>query len=99
MSGGCLQDSQFQLLFIPVVYLVTNSVHHDGAFWGIRFPVGASSFDHTIVDMVEEYLEFGGHPVLEPGLQGLDLAVVLPAVVSEADRKFIKHTIAFGKIC
>ena len=76
--------------------MVTNRVHHDRTFWGIRFPIGASSFDQSVIHVVEEDLKTGGHSVLQTRLQGLDLAVILPSVVSKADRKFIEHTKEFG---
>jgi hypothetical protein len=90
-----IQESKFQPLLIPVVYVVTNRVHHDGAFWGIRFPVRSFSFDQSIIYIVQDDLEGGGHPVLKAGLQGPDLAPVLPAIVGKTDGKFIKHKIRF----
>jgi hypothetical protein len=75
--------------------MVTNGVHHDSTFWGIRFPFGASPFNGAIIDIIEEYLEGSGHPVLETGLQRLYLTAILPSVISKADRKFIEHTIDF----
>jgi hypothetical protein len=89
------QDSKFQPLLIPVIYVVTDGVDHDGAFWGIRHPVRSFSFDQSIIYIVQDYLEGGGHPVLNAGLQGLDLTPVLLAVVGKTDREFIKHTIGF----
>jgi len=90
-----IQESKFQPLLIPVVYVVSNHIYHYGAFWGIRFPVRSFSFDQSIIYIVQEDLEGGGHPVLKAGLQGLDLALVLPAIVGKADREFIKHKIRF----
>jgi hypothetical protein len=93
-----IQDSRFHPLFIPVVYVVTDRVDHDGAFWGIRFPVRSFSFDQTIIYIVQDHLEGGRHPVLKAGLQGPDLAPVLLAVVGKIDREFIKHTIGFREM-
>ena len=90
-----IHESQFQLLFITIINLIADAVDHDGTFWGIRFPVGAPSFDRPIVNIIKKYLEGSGHMVLHAGLERLDLAMVLPAVVIEADRELIEHTIGF----
>ncbi len=52
-------------LFIPIINVVANDVYHDGAFWGIRFPVSASSFYETAVYVIEENLEGRGDAVLK----------------------------------
>jgi len=75
--------------------VITDDVHHDRASWGIRFPVGALSFDEAAVDIVEDDLEGGGDAMLDAGLQGLDLAAVLFAVVAELDGEFVEHAIEF----
>jgi hypothetical protein len=82
-------------LFIPVVNVITDDVYHDRASGGIRFPVGAFSFDEAAVDTVEDDLECGGDAMLDAGLQRLDLAAVLFAVVAELDGEFVEHTIEF----
>ncbi len=46
-------------LFVPVANVIIDDVHHDRAFWGIRFPAGAFSFDEAAVDVVEDELEEG----------------------------------------
>jgi hypothetical protein len=75
--------------------MVTDRIHHDRTFWGIRFPVRPPPFDQSIINIVQEYLEGSGHPVLKPCLQGLDLTAVLLTIVGKADRKFIEHTSSF----
>jgi hypothetical protein len=90
-----IQESQFQLLFITIINLIADAVDHDGTFWGIRFPIGAPSFDRSIVYIIKKHLEGSGHPVLEASLERLYLAVVLPAVVVKTDRESIEHTIGF----
>lgn len=83
------------LLFVPVVYMIANFVHHDGAFWGIRFPGRPSSFHQSIVYIVEKHLKGSGDPVLDTCLQGLYLAIVALAVVSEVDWEFVEHIPGF----
>jgi hypothetical protein len=78
--------------------MVTDDIDHDGAFWGIGFPVRSLSFDQPAVDIVEEYLEGSGFAILNAGLQGLDLAIVLPAVVTERDWKVIEHKTGFSSL-
>jgi hypothetical protein len=82
-------------LLIPVVNLVTDRIDHEGAFWGIRFPVRSPSFDQPIIHIIQDYLERGGHPVLKAGLQGLDLAAILFSIKGKVYGEFIKHTIGF----
>jgi hypothetical protein len=91
------QDRQFQMnfLFIPIKYIVADRIDHVRTFWGIRFPVIPLSFYQSPVYIIHEYLESSGHPVLHAHLQRLDLALVLPAVVVEADWKFIEHKVGF----
>jgi hypothetical protein len=84
-------------LFVPVVNVIADDVDHDRASWGIRFPLGAASFDLAAVDVIEYDLEGGGDAMLDAGLQGLDLAAVLFAVVAELDGEFVEHTIEFRK--
>ena len=83
------------VLLIPIVYLVTNSVNHEGTFWGISFPVYTFSFDEAAVDMVEKDLEGRWQSVLKPRLQRLDLTAVLFAVITESDWKSIEHIMVF----
>jgi hypothetical protein len=71
------------VLFIPVVNMISDDIDHEGAFWGIGFPVRAFSFNQSAVDIVEKYLEGGGFAILNARLQGFDLALVLPAVITE----------------
>jgi hypothetical protein len=78
-------------LFVPIVNVVYDDVNHDGAFWGIRFPIGPFSFYQTTVGVIKHNLKTGGDAVLNAGLEGLDLAAILFAVVVEADGKFIEH--------
>jgi len=75
--------------------MIANFVHHDGTFWGIRFPGQASSFHQSIIYIVEKHLKGSGDPILDTGLQGLYLAVVTYAVVSEVDGEFVKHIPGF----
>ena len=56
------------LIFIPAIYVVTNSVHHDSALWGICFPVGASSFHQSIIHIIKKHLKGGWHPILQASL-------------------------------
>jgi hypothetical protein len=86
------QQRKLTVLLIPIVNLVTNSVNHEGTFWGISFPVNTFPFDEAAVDMVEKDLEGRWQSVLKPRLQRLDLTAVLFAVVPEGDWKFIEHT-------
>jgi hypothetical protein len=81
------------LLLIPVIYVVTDHFDHNGAFWGIRFPVHAFSFYQSVVDVIQEYLEGDRYTLLKPQLQGLDLAAVLSPVIVERDRKFVEHKV------
>lgn len=85
------QVTQFHFLLIPVINVIANRIHQDRAFWGIRFPVYASSPDKTIINVIQEYLEGGWHMMLHPGRKGLDEAAILLAVIVKADGKFIKH--------
>ena len=75
--------------------MIANFVHHDGAFWGIRFPGRPPPFYQSIVDIVEKHLKGSGDPVLDTGLQGLYLAVVTLAIVSEVDWEFVEHIPGF----
>jgi hypothetical protein len=79
------------VLLIPIVYLVTNSLNHEGTFWGISFPVNTFSFDEAAINMVKKDLEGRWQSVLKPRLQRLDLTAVLFAVVTEGDWKFVEH--------
>jgi hypothetical protein len=72
--------------------VIPDNIYHDRAFRGIRFPVGALSFDEAAIGVVEDDLEGGRYAVLYAGLHRLDLAAVLFAVVVEADGKFVEHT-------
>jgi hypothetical protein len=75
--------------------VIPNDVHHDRAFRGIRFPVGALSFDEAAIDVVQDDLEGGGDAMLYAGLHRLNLAAVLFAVVVKVDGKFVEHTAEF----
>jgi hypothetical protein len=75
--------------------MVTDNIDHEGAFWGIGFPVRAFSFNQSAVDIVEKYLEGSRLAILNAGLQRLDLALVLPAVIAERNRKSIEHKTGF----
>jgi hypothetical protein len=75
--------------------MIANDVHHDGAFWGIRFPVSTSSFYQTAIYVIQEDLEGCGDTVQEACLEGFYFAVVVNAVIVERDRKFIKHKSSF----
>jgi hypothetical protein len=75
--------------------MISDNIHHDGAFWGIRFPVLAFPFDQSAIDIIKEDLEDRRDPVLKAALQGFDLAVIMFAVVVEADRESVKHRINF----
>jgi hypothetical protein len=86
------QVRKLTVLLIPIIYLVTDGINHEGTFWGISFPVNAFSFNEAAVDMVEKDLEGRWESVLKPRLQRLDLTAVLFAVVTEGDWKFIEHT-------
>jgi hypothetical protein len=83
------------ILLIPIIYLVTNGINHEGTLWGISFPVNTFSFNKAAVDMVKKDLEGRWKPVLKTRLQRLDLAAVLFAVVIESDWKFVEHIIVF----
>ena len=79
------------LIFIPAVNMVTNFVHHDRDFWGIRFPVRTSSFHQSIVDIIEKYLKGSRHPVLNASLQWLYLAMVVNTIIIELYGKLVEH--------
>jgi len=82
-------------LFIPVVNAISNNVYHDRTFWGIRFPVFASSFHKTTIDIVKKHLEGRRDSVLKSTQQWFDLAIIMLAVVIEVDRKSVKHKLIF----
>lgn len=75
--------------------MISYDVHHDRAFWGIGFPVGAPSADEATIDVIENDLEGRGNAMLEAGLQGLDLAIIADAIVCELDWKLIEHKKGF----
>jgi len=75
--------------------MVANFVHHDGTFWGIRFPGRPPSFYQSIIDIVEKHLKGSRDPVLDASLQGLYLTVVALAIVSEVDWEFVEHIPGF----
>jgi hypothetical protein len=71
--------------------MVADDIHHDGAFWGIGFPIGPPAPDEATVSIVEDDLEGRRNAVLKTGLEGFDLAVVLFAVVDKMDGKLVEH--------
>jgi len=79
------------VLLIPIVNMVANNVNHDGAFWGIGFPVNTIPFDEAAIDMVKKDLERRWQSMLKPRLQRLDLTAVFFAVVTEGNWKSIEH--------
>ena len=80
-------------LFVPVVNMIANNVHHDGAFWGIRFPVHSFLFDQPIIDVVQKDLEGSGPPAKSTRFQRFDLAVVFLSIIVKRNWKFIEHKI------
>jgi hypothetical protein len=75
--------------------MVPDNVHHDRAFWGIGFPIGASAPDEAAVDIVEDDLERGRNAVLQTGLERFDLAAIADAIVGEMNRELIEHKRGF----
>jgi hypothetical protein len=75
--------------------VIPDNFHHERALWGIGFPIGAPPFDQTIIHVVEKYLESRRNAVLDTGVQGLDIATIMLAVVVELDRELIEHKIGF----
>lgn len=79
-----IQNTEFNTnLFIPIVNAISNYIHHDSTFWGIRFPVLPPPFHQPAVNVVKKYLKGRRHPVLKPSLKGLDLTTVVLAVIVE----------------
>jgi hypothetical protein len=72
--------------------MIAYNIHHDGAFWGIRFPVHPFLFDQPIIDIVQKDLKGSGPPAKSTRFQRFDLAVVfLSIVVKMGNWKFIEH--------
>ena len=80
-------------LFVPIVNMIAYNIHHDGTFWGIRFPVHPSHFDQPIIDVVQEDLEGSGPPAESARFQRFDLAAIFLSVIVKRNRKLIKHMI------
>jgi len=78
-------------LFVPIINLIAYDVHQDSAFWGIRFPFRASSFDEAAVGIIEDDLEGGWNTVLKTGLQGPYFSSVGFPIKVEMDWELIEH--------
>ena len=73
--------------------MVTDDIDHEGAFWGIGFPVRALPFDQSAVDIIEKYLEGSGPPAESARFQRFNLAVVFLSIIVKRNWKFIEHKI------
>jgi hypothetical protein len=93
-----IQKTEFKtILFIPIINAIPNYIHHDRAFWGIRFPLIPPPFHQPAVNVIEEHLKRRRHPVLKTPLKRLDLTTVVLSVIIKVDWKSVKHKLRFWK--
>ena len=78
-------------LFVPIVNMIAYNIHHESAFWGIRFPVHPSHSDQPIIDVVQEDLEGSGPPAKSARFQRFDLATIFLSIVVKRNGKLIEH--------
>jgi hypothetical protein len=74
--------------------MIAYNIHHDGTFWGIRFPVHPSHFYQPIIDVVQEDLEGSGPPAESARFQRFDLATIFLSIVVKRNGKLIEHMIS-----
>jgi hypothetical protein len=83
-------------LFVPIVNMIAYNIHHNGAFWGIRFPVHPSHSDQPIIDVVQNDLEGSRPPAESARFKRFDLATIFLSIVVKRNGKLIEHMIGIN---